>query len=467
MTTKMQIPIKTETCVAIVGGGIAGLAAAWYLQQQGQRYVLLEASSRYGGLLHTERYDGHTIEYGPDAFITRKPWAWELAHELGLDREIIAVNDTPERIYVLANGQLVPLPEGLRLLVPTNIPAFLESPLLSWRGKLRLLMDQVLPPREGDDDEALADFIVRRMGAEALDRLADPLLAGVYNADMRRQSILATFPQYRALEKEHGSLIRGMIAAQETAPAPDKPALMSFKGGVGQFVDALVNQLTGTLHLNTPVVSISGGPNGYILDTEGHGRIVADNVIVTTGANVAARLLDTVAPQSAAELSTIRYEGVGSMSLSFDTADISHELDAYGIVIPASEGRFIDGMQWSSSKWRYRAPTGKTLLRVFFGGPHTRDMLDRTEAELHAFVREELRQLLDITAKPHFARLHTWRDAYPQYDVDHIERVDSIMHGLPDGLYLAGNAYRGVGVPDTIKTAKAAAVAAAKMITAH
>lgn len=466
MNTKMHIPIKTETCVAIIGGGIAGLAAAWYLQQQGKRYVLLEASSRYGGLLRSERYDGHTIEYGPDAFITRKPWAYDLAHEIGLGNQIIAVNNTPERIYILADGQLVPMPDGLRLLVPTDIPAFLESPLLSWGGKLRLLMDQFLPAREGDNDESLADFIVRRMGAEALDRIADPLLAGVYNADMHRQSILATFPQYRHLEQQHGSLIRGMIAAQENAPKSDKPALMSFKGGIGQFIDALVNKLTGTLHLNMPVEGISGGPGGYIVETDGGGRMVADSVIVATQANVTARLLRNVAPDAATGLSSIRYEGVGSMSLSFDAADVPHALDAYGIVIPASEGRFIDGMQWSSSKWAYRAPNGKVLLRVFFGGPHTREMLNCSEPELVAFIREELRQLLGITAKPNFSRLGTWRDAYPQYDVGHIDRVDAVMHSLPDGIHLAGNAYRGVGVPDTIKTAKAAAEAITQAVTA-
>jgi oxygen-dependent protoporphyrinogen oxidase len=450
----MKIPISTEQHITIIGAGIAGLAAAWYLQQAGIEYTLLEASARFGGLIHTIHENDYTIEFGPDTFITRKPWAMTLVKELGIEDEVIAINDTPERIYVLSNGKLTPLPDGLGLLVPTNIPAFLDSPLLSWGGKIRALMDYVIPAREGDDDESLADFVIRRMGEEVLDKLADPLLAGVYNAEMDKQSILATFPQYRALEKKHGSLIRGMMETQEKAPPSSEPALVSFKQGMGQLIDTLVEKLTGNLRLNTEVESIE---SGYKLQLSDGKMLETDGIIVATPANSASQLLADIAPDAAKGLAQIRYAGIGSMSLAFSKSDVRHPLDAYGVVIPSSAGRNIDGMQWNSSKWPHRAPEDKALIRVFFGGPHTRTMLNKNEYELLAIVREELRAILGITAKPEFYSLGKWENAYPQYDVGHIERVNAIEEALPEGIAIAGNAYHGVGIPDTVKTAKAAA----------
>lgn len=449
----MKIPVSTEQHIAIVGGGIAGLATAWYLQQAGIEYTLLEASERFGGLIHTVNENDCKMEFGPDAFITRKPWAMDLVQSLGIENKIISVNKTPERIYVLSNGELAPLPDGLRLLVPTNIPAFLESPLLSWGGKFRALMDYVIPAREDESDESLADFIVRRMGHEVLDKLADPLLAGVYNAEMDKQSILATFPQYRALEKKHGSLIRGMMEAVAKTSPSDKPALVSFQKGMGQLVDTLVEKLSGNLCLNTSVDAIE---TGYKLHLSDGKTLEANGVIIASPANIASKLLANIAPEASEGLAKIRYAGIASMSLVFDKSDIAHPLDAYGIVIPSSAGRNIDGMQWNSSKWSQRAPDNKAVIRVFFGGPHTRAMLDKSEDELLAIVREELRYILGITAKPEFYSYGKWENAYPQYDVGHIEKIDAIESNLPEKVAITGNAYRGVGIPDTVKTAKVA-----------
>ncbi|MGJ3239873.1 MAG: protoporphyrinogen oxidase [Anaerolineae bacterium] len=450
----MKITVQKEQKTVIIGGGIAGLASAWYLQQAEVDYTLLEASDQFGGLIQTHQGADCRMELGPDAFITRKPWALALARDLGLADDLIAVNNTPERIYVLADGRLVPLPDGLRLLVPTNIEAFLASPLLSLGGKLRVLMDLLIPARADDSsDESLADFVVRRMGQEALDKLADPLLAGVYNADMAQQSILATFPQYRALEKRHGSLIRGMLASTADAPASDEPALVSLRDGMSQLIEALVHQLTGDVRANAPVTHIEEGYRVHLAD----GTIIhADTLILATPAKVSARLLEQVAPQSADGLQAIRYAGIGSMSLVYDRGDVPHPLDAYGVVIPSSAGRMIDGMQWSNSKWINRAPDHQALIRVFYGGPHTRYMLDKSENELLAIVREELRAILGITAKPLNYHQGTWNDAYPQYDVGHIERITEIEHALPNTIRLAGNAYHGVGIPDTVKTAQTA-----------
>ncbi len=450
----MKIPISTEKHITIIGGGIAGLAAAWYLQQADIEYTLLEASDRFGGLIHTVYEHDCIIEFGPDAFITRKPWALTLAKELGLEGSLIPVNKTPERIYVLVNGQLVPLPDGLGLFVPTNIPAFLRSPLLSWAGKIRALLDYIIPAYEGDEDESLANFVNRRMGKEVLDKLADPLLSGVYNAEMNKQSILATFPQYRALEKKYGSLIRGMMETQSKTLPSDDPVLLSFKHGMGQLVETLIKKLTGKLCLNTAVETIE---SGYTLHLSGGEKLSTDGLILATPAKVTSKLLANIAPEAAVGLAKIRYAGIASMSLVFKREDVPHPLDAYGVVIPSSAERNIDGMQWNSSKWSHRAPEDKVLIRVFFGGPHTRIMLEKNEHELLGIVREELRAIIGVIAKPEFYSLGKCDNAYPQYDVGHIERVNTIEANLPKNIAIAGNAYRGVGIPDTVKTAKAAA----------
>lgn len=438
--------------VAIIGGGIAGLTAAYTAQQAGLRYTLLEAGARWGGKAHTERVDGFAVEYGPDSFITRKPWALELVQALGVP--YISVNPLPERIYVLSRGEMHPLPDGLHLLVPSKVGAFLQSGLFSPWGKVRALMEPFVPPRRDDTDETLAQFVRRRLGAEALDKLGEPMLAGVYNADAEQQSMLATFPQFRAIERKHGSLLRGMSNRQPAAPS-EVPPLIALRDGTGALPDALVNALGGDCRLNAPVTAISRTADGYQV-VAGDETVTARALIVTSGANVAARLLTDVAPDAAKSLAEIRYEGVGSMSLAFRREDVPHPLDAYGLVIPSSERRQIDGITFASSKWANRAPEDHTLIRVFFGGPHTRYMLDADDETLHNVILTELHDLLGIEAEPLFTRMCRWRDAYPQYDLGHRERVAAAFAALPDDMALAGNAYGGIGVPDTIRTAQEA-----------
>jgi protoporphyrinogen/coproporphyrinogen III oxidase len=444
--------------VVVVGGGITGLAAAWHLRDVADCTVV-EASARWGGKVYTERFDGYAVEWGPDSLITRKPWALDLIHELGLDDCLIEVNDLPERIYVLNGGELHPLPDGLHLLVPTKIAPFLRSPLFSPLGKLRMLAEALIPPKTDDTDETLAQFITRRMGREALDRLAEPMLGGVYNSEVEKQSILATFPNFRALERKHGSLIRGMRRMQATraGKTPALPPILSLHEGMGSLVEALVAKLTCDLRLDATVTGIDASDTGYTVKLWDGETIQADAVILTTPAFVTARLLNNLAPVASARLNDIRYAGVGSASLAFDRADIPQALDAYGVVIPSREGRRIDGMQWASSKWMNRAPSGKALLRVFFGGPHTRDMIDKTDEQLIEIIRAELRDLLGITAEPLTYSISRWESAYPQYDLNHLERVAQIEAALPQGVYVAGSPYRGVGLPDCIKQAQATA----------
>lgn len=440
--------------VAIIGGGIAGLSSAWYLQKAGLRYTLLEKNRRLGGLLHTRHIYEMQVEEGPDAFITRKPQAWELAHDLQIEDDIIGVNPTPKRIYVLSNGALHSMPDGVNLFVPTNIPAFMRSGLISLSGKMRALQDMFIPAKDITEDESLAEFVTRRMGREMLEKLADPLLAGVYNADMTKQSILATFPQYRHLEAEYGSLIKGM-QARRPHDVKDKPPLMSFKNGVGHLINTLEKKLTGIIYTDTTVSSITRDKDEFVITLDDGAHMRVNAVILALPAPIAAKITSTLDETAAKALMQIRYEGVGNMTFAYKLADVPTVLDAYGMVIPHTEHRKIDGMQWNTSKWAGRAPDDIALIRVFFGGPHTRDMLKHNDDTLEMIIRKELADILDITAKPFYVsdpvRLPY---AYPQYDVGHINRVQTIYDSLPERVAVAGNAYRGVGVPDTIQTAR-------------
>ncbi len=454
--------------VVIIGGGIAGLSAAWYLQQEADQrglsvqYTVLEQSSQWGGKIHTEQVEGigdapFILEAGADAFLTRKPWALALARELGLDARIQSVNQDQSRTFVVHRSKPTPLPAGLQLLVPTKLWSFLRSPLLSLWGKLRVGLDMFIPRRRDPTDESLADFVRRRLGAEALDVLAEPLLAGVYNAEPERQSILATFPQFPALEKQYGSLIRGIRATRHERVPDSTPPFISFQSGAQEIITALVTQLTGGLRLDAAVQRIQHIEDAYVLTLNEGTSLQADAVILATPANVTAALLRESAPEAATLLSAIRYASIGTIYLGFRRSEVPHLLNGFGLVIPGSERRRIDGMTWTSSKWNHRAPSGYVLLRVFFGGPYTRDMMDLDDTDLLAVIRDELRSLLGIEATPTFQRTYRWQNGYPQYDVGHLERVAAIESSLPRGLYVAGSSYRGVGVPDCIKQGQAAA----------
>ena len=449
--------MNTAVDVLIVGGGIAGLSAAWYAQEAGLSYAILEAGNIWGGKVHTEVIDiGREmplrIEYGPDGFITRKPGMMTLVRSLGMEQALLPVNDTPQRIYVLVGNKLHPLPEGLHLLAPTKFLPFLQSGLFTWHGKLRVLAEWFIPPRRDTMDESLAAFVTRRLGREALHKLGEPLLAGVYNADSHQQSILATFGNFRRIEAEHGSLIRGLrrLAAQQK---DGTPALMGFRAGMGEVVDTITRRLTGDMRLNTAVRRITGTGRQYTVHTSAE-VLHAHNVIIATPARAASVLLQDCAPVASALLQNIRYTGVGSLSVAYRVEDVPQKLDAYGIVIPVGKECSIDGITYTSAKWPHRAPEGIVLLRVFFGGIHTPHMLTLDADERLAIIREALRRILGITADPIAHHGMLWYDAYPQYDIGHAERIKTIESALPEGLYVTGNAYHGIGLPDTVSTSQ-------------
>jgi oxygen-dependent protoporphyrinogen oxidase len=453
--------------IVIVGGGISGLSTAYYAQQQiavqglDARYTVLEASGRWGGKVMTEQVDGFSgvpflVEAGPDSFLIQKPWALQLARELGLSDRLLPTNDQMRQTYVLRRGRPVRLPDGLFMIVPTKFMPFALSPLISPLGKLRMALDLFIPAKRDDRDETLADFVRRRLGNEALDTIAEPLMSGIYSAEADRQSILATFPRFRQLEREHGSLIRGMLAArrqnaQSGADAKKSSPFMSLAGGTQELIDALVPRLTGDLRLNTAVQSIepqSGG--GYRVTTSTGETIDADAVILTVPAYTAAKLVRPLAPSAAEKLASIRYVTTGTISLAYRTSDITRPLGGFGLVVPKGEHKPINAITVSSSKFAHRGPDGYALLRVFFGGSRTPQTLALDDVQLLDVVRRELQSILGIEAAPLFHRIYRWPQGNPQYDVDHLDCVTAIESELPSGLYVAGSAYRGVGLPDCV-----------------
>ncbi len=474
----MSAPVDGAYDAVIVGGGISGLSTAWYLQKQSEaagapsRYALLESANRWGGHVMTERSGGYIVEAGPDSFQTQKPQAVQLARELGLGERLLGSNERNRKTYVLNRGRPTPLPDGVMLIVPTRFMPFVTSPLISPLGKLRMGMELFIPPRRGGGDETLAEFITRRLGREALDKIAEPLMSGIHNSDAGRQSLMATFPRFRALEEQYGSLTRGMLAARRAAPAPANgarplPMFMTFAGGTAELTDALFASLSGDLRLNCAVERIAAERGGYALTLRGGEMLRARAVVLATPAYAAAGLLRDVAPQTAAALSAIRYVSTGTISLAFRQSDLPGPLSSSGLVVPRGEHRPINAITYSSLKFDRRAPDGSVLIRVFFGGSRSPQTMELDDGALLGVVRGELKALLGIAAAPQFHRIYRWTLSNAQYDVGHLERVAALEAALPAGLYVTGSAYRGVGLPDCIKQGQDTAARVSAHLNEH
>jgi protoporphyrinogen/coproporphyrinogen III oxidase len=445
--------------IVIVGGGISGLSAAWFLQQHHIPYVVLEASPRWGGKIHTEILDvagvgRFVIEHGPDAFLARKPKATELAHAIGLSDELIPMNNLQQRTQILSGGNLYPLPEGLQMIVPTRLLPFLRSPLLSARGKLRAALEPLIPVNPNSEDESLADFVQRRFGHEMLDKFAEPLMSGIYSTDPGQQSLLATFPRFRSLEAQYGSVTRGMLASLRDQPvAQSSSAFLSFRSGMSTLIERLVEQLDGDLRLNSPVLNISYQDHRYFIQAVGSKVIEASQLIITTPAPVTARILTQIAPEASVLISTIPHVSTGTISFAF-RADAIDLPESSGVIIPRSEGRMINAVTLTSNKFPDRAPAGYVLLRAYFGGPRSPKTLSLDDENLTEAVCAELRHIYGITAEPLLVRIHRWREGNPQYNVGHLGLVDQIMQGLPKDIFVTGCDFRGVGIPDCIAQAE-------------
>jgi protoporphyrinogen/coproporphyrinogen III oxidase len=466
--------MKTDR-VVIIGGGLSGLTAAHRIHERARTMrrpidlTVLEAKDRLGGVLWTDRFDGFTLEGGPDSFITNKPWAIDLCQRLGLADQLVETDSNHRRSFVVKSGRLVPVPEGFVLMAPHRLTPILTTPILSWRGKLRFLMDMVIPRRRDDEsEESLAAFVRRRLGREALDRLVQPLVAGIYTADPNDLSLKATLPQFLAMERDHGSLIRagwhesrrrGGRGIERQASGARYGMFVTLADGMDTLPSALARALPeGTVRTNTAVRRISRNEpvSPWLIDLLDGAPLEADAVIIATEAHAAARFLDSQDPLLALQLRAIPYASSVIVNIAFRRDQISHPLDGFGVVVPAIEGRPILAVSFLSVKFPNRAPAGSVLLRVFIGGATHPEQFDLDDQSITDLVRSELGGLIGASGEPLFTQVGRHPRSMPQYNLGHLERVANIRRHLAkySRLYLAGVAYDGVGIPDCIHAAE-------------
>jgi oxygen-dependent protoporphyrinogen oxidase len=429
---------------------------------------LFEAGDGLGGVIFTERYEGFLIEHSADMFITNVPWALDLCRRVGLENQLIETRADHRRSFIVHRGRLCPVPEGFTLMSPVRIWPMLTTPLLSLRGKLRLGWEYFTPARRQGQDESLASFATRRLGREAYERLVQPLIGGIYTADPQRLSIMATMPQYVAMEQQHGSLIRGVrqaarnSQAEQTASGARYSMFVTPRDGLSSLVEAIAARLPeGCVRLNTAIESLILRPDGkWQLDVRCSGPAeVFDAVIVATGASRAAGLLTGTAPKLSSELSKIPHASTALVIVGYRRQQIAHPLDGFGFVVPIVEQRRILACSFSSIKFAGRAPPDSVLLRVFVGGACQADLLELSDDEIKRLVSDELNELIAARGESLFCKVIRWHDTMPQYHVGHLELVERIEQhaaALPN-FQLAGNAYRGVGIPHCIRSGEQAA----------
>ncbi len=455
-----------NTRIAIIGGGISGLSAAFALQKRGIAYTLVEAERFLGGVIRTERRDGFLLEGGPDSMLAQKPEGLALARELGLGDRLLPTNPEHRNVYILHGGRLHPLPDGMMLAVPTKVGPFLRSPLFSWPGKLRMGLDLVRPGRPGNGDESIATFLRRRFGQQAVDRLGEPLLAGIHSGDPERLSMLATFPRFRKLEQEHGSLVRGMWKTKrplrrpgETPPA----AFYSLRGGLRELVDALALRIPReAIWTRLAVRSVTRDDEGYTLALDRGELLHAERVIVAAPGPRIAPALEPAAPAAARALAAIPFASTATVLLGFRREDVSHLLEGYGLVIAGSERLRTTALSFVSTKFPFRAPEGHVLLRGFLGGARDGAVLGLGDQELIETVRQEMKGTLGLRGEPVMTRVFRWPFGTPQLEVGHLERMAAVEASLPPGLFLCGAGVRSTGIPDSIADGTRAALAAAE-----
>ena len=456
--------------IVIIGGGIAGLAAAYRVQEAilaGRGPIeckVLEGSDHFGGKIDTEHHEGFVIDRGPDSFISQKPWAMELCRKVGLADHLIGTKTDCPKTYVYLNKKLVTMPDGLSLMVPTQFLPFVFTSLFSIPGKIRMGLDLIIPGKADDADESLASFVRRRLGEEALNRMAQPMLAGIYGSDPERMSIKSTFPMFVHAEKKYRSLILGMVAGkrrQLIAALKNKdnsapPSLfMTLKNGLGEMVAAVIEKSPDITFSKNSRVERFGrceGGAGWSIGLDSGESLEADAVILTTPAFITADLLVYTAPRLAKLLEEIPYVSTAVATLGFRKEGFSHPLNGFGFVVPQTEGRKINACTWVSSKFPFRAPEGHVMIRVFIGGALNEPLAEQTEADIGAMVRQELREMMGIYEEPLFCKVFKNHKANVQYYVNHQERVaeiDQELAGQP-GLYLAGSAFKGIGIPDCV-----------------
>ena len=453
--------------IAVVGGGITGLAAAHAAAERARErnrpvvVTVLEQSKRFGGSLVTERLDGFLLDGGADSWVASKPQATALARGLGLSDSLVGTNRANRQFYVARGQKLHPVPEGFVLGVPTRFAPLARTRLFSWTGKARMALEPLVPVRRLDPngDESIADFVTRRLGREAAERLVAPLLSGISSGDASNISVRAAFPQLVAMEQDHGSLLRAMWALRKgaRARAPNESAFCSLRGGMGELTGALVERLRQegvVLRTEAPVTEVKRAEGRWALAIAGAERLEADAVLLAIPAHAAAELLAPVDAGVAGDLRSIHYGSAATVFFAYRRADVAHPLDGVGFIVPRSPNRSILASTWVSSKWDDRAPEGSVLVRAFFGRTPGDATLAQSDVALARCAREDLRELMGLDAEPLFARVFRFDRASAQMRVGHLATMRAIHEGLAraaPGVRVAGGGYDGIGIPDCVR----------------
>jgi oxygen-dependent protoporphyrinogen oxidase len=465
--------------IIIVGGGIAGLAAAVHLKAGAKAHdktvevLLLEKNNRIGGKLLTEKIDKYLVEGGPDCFMPEKVWAVNLAKHLGLEPEMLPSNDQFKGTFIYSNKELHSLPEGVMLMVPTMFKPMAKSRLISWPGKMRMGMEVFVPKRKIMEDESLASFVTRRLGRECLEKIAEPLVAGIHTSNPDNMSILATFPRFVQMEQKSGSLIRGMLSAMKSRPhatlsgPPPKPGaskmtyFMSFENGMQSLPQACADYIgRDSIRFGAAVKAVEPTGKGYTVILENGEKLETDHVMLGTASYDAAEMVKDFDESLATQMNKIQWSSSATVSVAFRKEDVKVPLKGFGFIVPRVEGRRVNAATYSSIKWSFRAPDDRILIRVFVGGGHHEELVhELDDAGMTKMVLEELDTILGLKADAQFSKIYRWIKGMPKYTVGHLDRMAIIDRTLADhpGLHLIGCSYKGIGIGDCVHEAQIAA----------
>ena len=451
--------------VAIIGGGIAGLSAAFYLERARRGgaavdWLLLEKSGRLGGVIRSELHEGYVLEAGPDSFLTMKPAGAQFCRDLGIADQLISSNDSDRKTYIVVEGQLTPIPDGLEFMVPTRIAPMASTRLFSAGTKMRMAKELFAGGGNQKQDESVADFVRRHFGQEMVDRVAEPLLAGVYGGNADEMSVRAVLPRFAEMERESGSLVRATLKARKArtkSAAKPQPLFTSLRNGLQDMVNAAVAALpVDHVRLQQPVTAVERCGSGWVVKTEERSEPF-DAVVMATPAPVTAQLLHGVNPALVSGLRQIKYSSSAAVALGYDrpiTLPPGH-----GFLVPRTEGRSMLACTFVHRKFPFRAPEGASLLRCFLSSSRVPDLNHRDDYWLLSTMLAEIGEILAVTETPLFANIYRWECALPQYSTGHLERVaqmEKILKETP-GLHVIGNSFHGIGIPDCIKSGKEAA----------